>query len=238
VRVAGNDLSLFERLAADWWNERSPGFRSLHGVKDHHLALLRAHCGARLAGARVCDLGCGGGLLSEPLAALGASVIGVDVSPASLRVAAARPQTGRRLYVRGDARLPPLAPAAFDLALLVGLVEHVPEPAALVQAAAAVLRPGGQLFAVTLNRTRRARVLAVAIAERIGLIPCGTHDPALFVTPAELHAAAAGAGLAHVRTVGSRVRLWPTLRRRAIALAPSTDVSVCYASFFEKRGAA
>lgn len=234
-----NDLDLYERRAAEWGDPRSRTFRSLRSVKRHHLSLLRG----LLADERVAlavDLGCGGGLLTAPLAALAGRAVGVDLSGASLaaaRRAAAETDAGACSFVRADVRRLPLVGESADLVVLSDVLEHVERPAEALREAARVLRPGGWLFANTLNATRRSRLLAVTLAEGLGLIPRGTHDPRLFIAPERLVADAAAAGLRLVRLEGECPRLLRTLFTWTIHVRSCADTAVGYNAVFEKGAA-
>jgi 2-polyprenyl-6-hydroxyphenyl methylase/3-demethylubiquinone-9 3-methyltransferase len=233
-----NDLAIYEVHARDWWDPRSPWFRSLHGTHEYRRELLRSWAGGRLRGATVVDLGCGGGLLAEPLAAGGARVVGVELGLASVAAARAhRPAAGadgRLLYVRADAQRAPLSDACADLVVAADLLEHVPSWRSVVAEAARLLRPGGLLFVNTLARSWRARLLAVLVAEGIGLVPRGTHDPRLFIRPDELVDEAGARGLELVRLLGERPRIWRTLRTRAVHLAPARSTALSYSALFTK----
>jgi 2-polyprenyl-6-hydroxyphenyl methylase / 3-demethylubiquinone-9 3-methyltransferase len=230
-----NDLGLYERAAHAWWDPRAAEFRSLRAIQAVRARRLVATWGARLRGARVVDLGCGGGLLAAPLAESGARVIGVDLSGASLHAARARVTAH---FVRGDMRRAPLATGRAQFGLLADVLEHVEDPERALAEAARILAPGGELFVCTLNATRRARWLAVWLAEGVGLVPRGTHDPRLFVAPARLVELAARHGLVCVEVWGESVRLLRTLVRWTIDLVPSDDVSVTYCARFVRNGAA
>jgi 2-polyprenyl-6-hydroxyphenyl methylase/3-demethylubiquinone-9 3-methyltransferase len=228
-----NDLEIYDRHGAEWWDPASRVFASLRRVSEFRLAVLRGWIGAELRGARVVDLGCGGGLLSEPLAEDGARVVGVDRSVPSLRCAAGGVRGAGR-YVCGDVTRVPLHSARADLVLLADVLEHVADPAAAIAEAARVLRVGGALYVNTISRTLRARFLVVHLAETVGLIPRGTHDATLFLRPERLEALAAAAGLRRVELVGEAPDLRATLRERAIALRPTRSVAVGYSALFRK----
>jgi 2-polyprenyl-6-hydroxyphenyl methylase/3-demethylubiquinone-9 3-methyltransferase len=230
VSRTANDLSLYDRHADRWWNPRSLAFRSLHVVSEFHWNLLREWLGARLEHGVVVDLGCGGGLLSAPPARSGARVLGVDRSRRSLAAAAGR--IGRR-FVCGDALRAPLSDGGADVVVLADVVEHLPY-AGVIGEAARILRPGGLCFVSTLNRTARARWLAVHLAEGLRLVPPGTHDPELFVRPEELRREGERRGLAQVRIQGQSVDLLRTLRRWAVHLQRSEDLSLGYCALFRK----
>ena len=228
--------ALYDRFADSWWDDRAPHFRSLRAVKKFHLELLERRLGKDLGTLTIVDLGCGGGLLSVPLAELGANVIAVDTSFASLqactRATAAR--AARPRMICGDALATPLGAGTADLVIVADLVEHVCDPALLLGEAARLLRSGGTVFVTTINRTRRARFLAVTFAENVGLVPKGTHDARLFVRPAELEAYARRAGLRVSEWIGAVPRVLATLVARAIALRPSSSMAVAYCGFFTK----
>jgi 2-polyprenyl-6-hydroxyphenyl methylase/3-demethylubiquinone-9 3-methyltransferase len=228
-----NDLTIYDRHADGWWDPRDRAFASLRSVNQYRLAWLRRHLQRELTGARIADLGCGGGLLAVPLAAEGAIVVGVDLSRASLRTARAH-ATGLALFTHGDLDRCPLASASFDIVLLADVIEHVADWRHTLAEAARLLRPQGQLYVNTINRTRRARWLAVHLAEGLGLVPRGTHDPELFVRPEELQAAARGQGLRCTRIDGEAPALATTLRKRVICLKESRSLAVAYAALFAK----
>jgi 2-polyprenyl-6-hydroxyphenyl methylase/3-demethylubiquinone-9 3-methyltransferase len=239
VKRVRNDLDLYERHADEWWDTRSPTFRSLQQVNVFRIGLIETWIGPRLPGARVVDLGCGGGLLAHPLAERGAQVVGIDLSRASLRAASRRPSLeeadgGTVAWSVGDVASAPLASGSADHVLLADVVEHLDEPESAVAEAARLLRPGGTLYVNTLNRTRRAAVLAVHVSEGIGLVPRGTHDPALFVTPDELRAAGEAAGLQLDRLQGESPGLLRTLGTWRVHLRRSRSLAVAYSALFTK----
>jgi 2-polyprenyl-6-hydroxyphenyl methylase/3-demethylubiquinone-9 3-methyltransferase len=231
-----NDLGIYDRHAGGWWAGDDRTFRSLRAVSEFRLAWLLRHVPLPVPGARIADLGCGGGLLAVPLAARGARLLGLDLSVPSLREARARAGPGS-LFLRADVRRTPLADASTDLVLLADVLEHVPDWPRAVAEAARILRRGGALYVNTINRTRRARLLAVALAERLGFLPRGTHDPALFVRPDELRATAARYGLRCCTITGEVPRLFTTVRTGAIRLRTSRSLAVAYGALFVKEQA-
>lgn len=231
-----NDLELYDRHAADWWDPRSAAFRSLHAVNEFRRGLIHEWLGERLVGALVVDLGCGGGLLAEPLAHSGARVLGVDLSHGSLSAASQRPGEGERVYVRGDLAKAPVASGVADIAILADVLEHVPDVGAAVAEAARVLKPEGLLYVNTINRTWRAHLLAVTVAEGLKLVPRGTHDPAMFVRPRELLEHAARHGLASRGMQGEAPAVWSTLRAWTVRLRKSRSLAVMYSALFQKDG--
>jgi 2-polyprenyl-6-hydroxyphenyl methylase/3-demethylubiquinone-9 3-methyltransferase len=234
--VRRNDLDLYERQASDWWDERSHAFRSLHGVNRFRVHLIAEWLGDRVKGARVVDLGCGGGLLAQSMLAGGASVVGIDLSHGSVR-AARQHLDGRSLFAQGDVCKAPLSSGCADIVLLADVLEHLHEPDAALHEAARLLRPGGLAYVNTINRSWRARLLAVTVAEGLGLVPRGTHDPALFIRPDELERAAGRAGMHLVRLQGEVPDLIRTVRRWTIELSKSASQAVTYSALLEKRSA-
>jgi 2-polyprenyl-6-hydroxyphenyl methylase/3-demethylubiquinone-9 3-methyltransferase len=229
--ASANDLSIYERRAAEWWDPRSPAFRSLHAVNEFRVELLREWLGPRLERVTIVDFGCGGGLLAEPLVRAGARVIGIDLSRASLRVASEH--VGAR-FVCADLLRAPLADSTADVVLLADVLEHVAGVGSVLREVSRLLRPGGACYVNTINRTARAKWLAVRLAEGVGLVPRGTHDPELFVDPGTLRDEAARHALALERIQGESVDLLRTARRWAISLRRSDDLSVGYSALLRK----
>jgi 2-polyprenyl-6-hydroxyphenyl methylase/3-demethylubiquinone-9 3-methyltransferase len=212
--VDAAEVAKFEAMAAQWWDpagEAAP----LHRLNPCRLEYLSAQIAAQfgrdrrglrpLAGLRLVDVGCGGGLVAEPMARLGADVTGLDASGASVEAARAhaalsgleidyRAETAEALAARGE---------RFEVVLALEIVEHVADHAAFFAALATLARPGGLLILSTLNRTPAALAKAVIGAEfLLRWLPVGTHDWRRFVTPAELQAAGEAAGLRAVDRTG------------------------------------
>jgi 2-polyprenyl-6-hydroxyphenyl methylase/3-demethylubiquinone-9 3-methyltransferase len=181
------ELAKFAELASQWWNPRGP-FKTLHDINDLRLAYIELR--ASLRGVRVLDVGCGGGLLSEAMARRGAHVTGIDLAEQNVAVARAHAQeAGLEIDYRClDAeRIAAERPAAFDVVTCLELLEHVPEPAAVVSACARALTPGGAAFFSTINRNAKSFLLAIVGAEYVlGMVPRGTHEYVKLVRPAEL----------------------------------------------------
>ena len=226
-----NDLTLFERNASDWWNSRSAAFRSLHSVNRFRVELLRDWLGTDLSGRVVVDLGCGGGLLAEPLVRAGARLIGVDISHGSLL--AAREHVGAG-FVRGDALRVPILEGTADLVLFADVLEHVSPIGTALDEAARLLRPGGLLYVSTINRTALARWLAIDVAEGLRLVPPGTHDHRLFVPVETLRREASARGLERERLQGESVDVIRTVLRRAVVLRRGDGVSIGYSALFRR----
>jgi 2-polyprenyl-6-hydroxyphenyl methylase/3-demethylubiquinone-9 3-methyltransferase len=194
--VDRTELAKFEAAASGWWSA-GKAFQALHDINPLRLAFIRQR--VDLVGRAVVDVGCGGGILTETLAAAGAKVTGIDLGPAALTAAEAHRQaSGLAIAYRHiDAEtLADQNPAAFDIVVCMELLEHVPDPSSIVQACARLVRPEGHLFFATLNRTPAAYVLAILMAERVlRIVPNGTHQYERFITPRELSGWARSSGL-------------------------------------------
>jgi 2-polyprenyl-6-hydroxyphenyl methylase/3-demethylubiquinone-9 3-methyltransferase len=181
------EIARFEQLAARWWDADGES-RPLHDLNPLRAAFIAAR--TDLHGARVADVGCGGGLLSEALARAGANVTGIDLGDAVIEVARLHLHESDLKVdyrVQSSAALAAAEPAAFDAVCCMELIEHVPDPASLVADLAALLKPGGRLFVSTLNRTPTAFGAAIVGAEYLlRLLPRGTHRYAQFLKPSEL----------------------------------------------------
>ncbi|MBK1722724.1 bifunctional 2-polyprenyl-6-hydroxyphenol methylase/3-demethylubiquinol 3-O-methyltransferase UbiG [Thiocystis violacea] len=182
------EISKFEELASRWWDPHSE-FKTLHDINPLRLDYVERGAGG-LAGKRILDVGCGGGILSESMALRGAQVTGIDMGDMPLRVAELHTlETGVEVEYR---RVPVEAlaleqPDSFDVVTCMEMLEHVPNPASVVDACARLVRPGGQVFFSTLNRNPKAYLLAVVGAEYVmGMLPRGTHDYSRFIRPSEL----------------------------------------------------
>jgi 2-polyprenyl-6-hydroxyphenyl methylase/3-demethylubiquinone-9 3-methyltransferase len=182
-----HELQKFSELAHRWWDPHAE-FKPLHELNPLRLAWIDAH--ASLAGKRVLDIGCGGGILSESMASLGATVKGIDLSTEALGVADLHCLESGVTVEYEEIAAEALAarePGSFDAVTCMEMLEHVPDPAAIVQACATLVKPGGWVFFSTLNRNAKAYLLAVVGAEYIArMLPRGTHDYARFIRPAEL----------------------------------------------------
>ena len=200
-----HELERFERLAQRWWDPTGD-FRPLHDINPVRVDFIEARSG--LAGRTVLDVGCGGGLLAEAMERRGARVTGIDAGETAIEVARrhARERGAEVTYACTTAEaLAASGPGGFDVVTCLELLEHVPDPAALVAGCAELVRPGGDVFFSTINRTPKAWLFAVVGAERIlELLPRGTHDYGRFLRPSELDRAARGAGLALAETAGLR----------------------------------
>lgn len=191
-----SELAHFGALASRWWDPSGPQ-KPLHILNPVRVDYIAAR--VPLRDAAVLDVGCGAGLLSEALAARGARVTAIDLAPELIEVAKLHllesGQTVEYLLSSAEA-LASQRESTFEVVACMELLEHVPDPAAIIAACARALRPGGQLFVSTLNRTPVAFALAVVGAEYVtGLVPRGTHHYAQFIRPAELAGWLRNAGL-------------------------------------------
>lgn len=191
------EISKFEQLAARWWDPHSE-FQPLHEINPLRLDYVDRLCGG-LAGKRILDVGCGGGILSESMVQRGASVMGIDMGDAPLKVAELHSlESGVQVEYR-QVPVEVLAedqPESFDLVTCMEMLEHVPNPASVVQACSRLARPNGWVFFSTLNRNPKSYLLAIIGAEYLlNLLPKGTHDFSKFIRPSELDAWIRQAGL-------------------------------------------
>lgn len=240
--VDPREVERFAALAAEWWNPRGK-MRVLHKFNPVRLAWLRekiiAHFGRDprairpLEGLRLVDIGCGGGLISEPLARMGASVVGIDPAERNVGTAALHAQESGVTVDYRATTAEALADAGerFDVVLAMEVVEHVADMGLFLARAAEMVKPGGLMFAATLNRTKRSFALAIVGAEYVlGWLPRGTHDWNKFVTPDELAAALEAGGLSVVDREGVVFNPLADEWRR------SSDLSVNYMMMAERAG--
>ncbi|MGF6709755.1 2-polyprenyl-6-hydroxyphenyl methylase/3-demethylubiquinone-9 3-methyltransferase [Luteibacter sp. W1I16] len=187
TNVSAEEIARFEKLAARWWDPDGES-RPLHDLNPVRAAYVAGR--ANLRGAKVADVGCGGGLLSEALARAGANVTAIDLGEKLIQIATlhlfeSNLQVDYR--VQSSTELAEAEPASFDVVCCMELIEHVPDPAELVRDLSAMLKPGGQLFLSTLNRTPAAFGAAIVGAEYLmRLLPRGTHHYAQFLKPSEV----------------------------------------------------
>ena len=186
--VDAAEVAKFSELAHRWWDQESE-FKPLHQINPLRLSWIQET--VSLPGKRVLDVGCGGGILSDAMARAGANVLGIDMSAKALGVAqlhALEVQTqgiGFREITAED--LADEQPGQFDVVTCMEMLEHVPDPASVVQACAKLVKPGGHVFFSTINRNPKAFMLAIVGAEYVlGMLPKGTHEFAKFIKPSEL----------------------------------------------------
>lgn len=207
--VDEGEIRRFSALATRWWDPRGE-MAALHHINPVRLRYLERVAGGpgALQGKRVLDVGCGAGLVTEGLAARGATALGIDMAEASIEIARLH---GLESGVHAEYRcvateaLAAEQPASFDLVCCLEMLEHVPDPASVIRACATLVKPGGDVVFSTINRNPKAYALAIVGAELIaGLIPRGTHDYAKFIRPSELETWAREAGLDSVGLQGLR----------------------------------
>jgi 2-polyprenyl-6-hydroxyphenyl methylase/3-demethylubiquinone-9 3-methyltransferase len=196
INVDHTELEKFSALAHRWWDPNSE-FKPLHDINPLRLDLIDRE--AALAGKRVVDVGCGGGILAEAMAARGADVVGIDLAEKGLKVAQLHLlESGCRVdYRHMDAEaLAAAEPGSFDVVTCMEMLEHVPDPASTVAACARLTRPGGHLFFSTINRNPKSYLFAIIGAEYVlKLLPRGTHEYEKFIRPSELSGYCRDAGL-------------------------------------------
>lgn len=190
------ELEKFSELAHRWWDPESE-FRPLHEINPLRLGYIDSI--VALHGKSVLDVGCGGGILAEAMAARGAQVTGIDLADKPLKIAQLHLLESRLDVTYRNIAVEALAleaPHSFDVVTCMEMLEHVPDPASAVRACAALLKPGGHAFFATLNRNPKSYLYAIIGAEyMLNLLPRGTHDYARFIKPSELSATCRSAGL-------------------------------------------
>jgi 2-polyprenyl-6-hydroxyphenyl methylase/3-demethylubiquinone-9 3-methyltransferase len=220
--VDREEIAKFEKLADRWWDPNSE-FRPLHQINPLRLQWIDER--ARLKGKTVLDVGCGGGILTESMAALGANVTGIDMGKAPLAVAKLHlRESGRHIdYLHTTAEaFAEKRPNTFDVVTCLEMLEHVPDPAAVIQACRQLVKPGGLVFFATINRTPKSFLFAIVGAEYVlNLLPRGTHEYRKFIRPSELEQWAREAGLVMRELTGMHYN--PLARR--YWLAPGVDVN-------------
>jgi 2-polyprenyl-6-hydroxyphenyl methylase/3-demethylubiquinone-9 3-methyltransferase len=216
------ELEKFSELAHRWWDPQSE-FRPLHEINP--LRLDHIDRIAELQGKKVLDVGCGGGILAEAMAARGAQVTGIDLADKPLKVAQLHLlESGQQVDYRRIAveELAQQAPASFDVVTCMEMLEHVPDPAAVVHACAALLKPGGHAFFATLNRNPKSYLFAIIGAEYVlNMLPRGTHDYERFIKPSELSSTCRRAGLETINLIGMTYNPF----NKVYALEADTDVN-------------
>ncbi|MEH6823691.1 MAG: bifunctional 2-polyprenyl-6-hydroxyphenol methylase/3-demethylubiquinol 3-O-methyltransferase UbiG [Motiliproteus sp.] len=201
--VDPDEIAKFEALASRWWDKQSE-FKPLHEINPLRVNFVDQY--APLAGKRVLDVGCGGGILSESMAVRGAAVTGIDMGEAPLKVAKLHGlESGVKVSYQKITveQLADEHPESFDIVTCMEMLEHVPDPASIVTACARLTKPGGKLFFSTLNRNAKSFMFAIVGAEYLlNLVPKGTHDHSKFIRPSELANWCRAAGLEIGTTCG------------------------------------
>ena len=223
-----SELDKFNDLAQRWWDENGPQ-KALHALNPARLGYVAGRID--LQDARVLDVGCGAGLLSEALARSGAQVTAIDLAPDLIKVAKLhRLESGVEVDYRLQSAeaLAAEAPASFDAVTCMEMLEHVPDPGAILAACAALLKPGGRLVVSTLNRTPAAFALAIVGAEYVArVLPKGTHQYRDFIKPSELAKWLREAGLELEDVSGLMYEPW----RNSARLIARTDVNYLACAF-------
>jgi 2-polyprenyl-6-hydroxyphenyl methylase/3-demethylubiquinone-9 3-methyltransferase len=226
------ELAKFNALAARWWDPHGD-FKPLHEINPLRLGYIQ-RLGGGLAGKRVLDVGCGGGILSEGMAREGAQVTAIDMAADALEVARLHLyESGLRIEYRHQPveQLARQAAGHFDIVSCMEMLEHVPDPASVVHACAEAAKPGGEVFFSTLNRNPKSYLFAILGAEYLlRLLPKGTHDYARFIRPSELAGWCRAAGLEVLDLTGLHYN--PLTRRYALG----GDVAVNYLVHARKSG--
>lgn len=201
--VDAGEIAKFDALASRWWDSAGE-FRPLHEINPLRLDYIRQR--ATLSGSRVVDIGCGGGILTESMAGLGAAVTGIDMAEAPLAVARLhQAESGTNVeYLRSTAEdLASKRPGQFDVVTCLEMLEHVPSPPAVIAACAELLRPGGNIFFSTINRNPKSFLFAIVAAEYVlRLLPAGTHEYQKFIRPSELERWSRHSGLQLQGSIG------------------------------------
>lgn len=225
-----HEVNKFNQLAQRWWDRKSE-FKPLHDINPLRLQFIEQ--AVDLENKAVIDVGCGGGILTESLRLRGANVTGIDLAKQVLQVAklhALESKLEINYQLISAEEMAAQHPAQFDVVTCMELLEHVPDPASLIQACATLVKPGGHLFFSTINRNPKAYLLAILGAEYIlRMLPRGTHDYKKFLRPSELDQFLRQAGLSLESMKG--ISYHPLLRKYQL----STDISVNYMIHCQRR---
>lgn len=231
--IDSSEIAKFDALAARWWDPEGD-FRPLHEINPLRLDYIQQR--ANLAGRKVLDVGCGGGILAEAMAHKGASVTGIDMAEKPLAVARLHQiESGASVeYLQSTAEaLAEERPASFDIVTCLEMLEHVPSPRNAVAACHELVKPGGDVFFSTINRNPKSFLFAIVGAEYLlKLLPAGTHEYEKFIRPSELEEWARAAGLRLCASVGLHYN--PLLREYSLG----SNIDVNYMMHFRRPGSA
>jgi 2-polyprenyl-6-hydroxyphenyl methylase/3-demethylubiquinone-9 3-methyltransferase len=224
--TSAQEIEKFSQHAHEWWDEQGP-LKTLHQINPTRMAWIAKH--ADLANAQTIDIGCGGGILSESLAKAGALVTGLDMASDSIEIARTHAQAAQLNidYQISTAEAWAQAhPAEYEVVTCMELLEHVPDPASVIHAAAQLLAPSGVVFFSTINRNPKAWALTIGAAEHLlKWIPKGTHQYDTFIKPSELSAMARQSGLEVIALAGVGYQPWKSKTNSFVA---TQDTSVNY----------
>lgn len=224
--TSAQEIEKFSQHAHEWWDEQGP-LKTLHQINPTRMAWIAKH--ADLANAQTIDIGCGGGILSESLAKAGARVTGLDMASDSIEIARTHVQAAQLnidYQISTAEAWAQTHPAEYEVVTCMELLEHVPDPASVIHAAAQLLAPGGVVFFSTINRNPKAWALTIGAAEYLlKWIPKGTHQYDTFIKPSELSAMARQSGLEVIALAGIGYQPWQS---KSNPFVVTKDISVNY----------
>ena len=224
--TSAQEIEKFSQHAHEWWDEQGP-LKTLHQINPTRMAWIAKH--ADLANAQTIDIGCGGGILSESLAKAGARVTGLDMASDSIEIARTHAQAAQLdigYQISTAEAWAQAHPAEYEVVTCMELLEHVPDPASVIHAAAQLLAPGGVVFFSTINRNPKAWALTIGAAEHLlKWIPKGTHQYGTFIKPSELSAMARQSGLEVIALAGIGYQPWQS---KSNPFVGTKDISVNY----------
>ena len=223
------EVAKFDALASRWWDPDGE-FRPLHEINPLRLDWIRQH--VSLSGLKIVDIGCGGGILAEAMAAANADVTGIDMAEGPLAVARLHQhESGAKVDYR-QATAEELAAAeagSYDVVTCLEMLEHVPDPSQVIKSCAELVKPGGHIFFSTINRNPKSFAFAIVGAEYVlKLLPAGTHEYGKFIRPSELESWARKAGLTHRDSIGMQYNPFT----RDYSLGGNLDVN--YLMYFQR----
>jgi 2-polyprenyl-6-hydroxyphenyl methylase/3-demethylubiquinone-9 3-methyltransferase len=226
VNVDQSEINKFSALASRWW-DKDGEFKPLHEINPYRLEFIKRHM--PLSGQKILDVGCGGGILSEAMAAEGATVTGIDLAEASLQVAKLHLLESKLKVNYQCIAVETLAeqqPQHYDAITCLEMLEHVPDPASIIQACSKLVKPGGKLFFSTINRNPKAFLQAIVGAEYLlNLLPKGTHEYNKFIRPSELSEWLRAAELSTVDSTGLSYN--PLTRRYSLINSLDVNYIIC-----------
>ena len=224
-----HEINKFGSMAERWWDTQGE-FKTLHDINPLRLQFIQSYID--IAGKRMVDVGCGGGILTEGLAKLGADALGIDLSEELIDIAdlhGLESGVNARYHKISAEALAEQQPESFDHVTCMEMLEHVPDPGSIISACATLVKPGGMVFFSTLNRKPKAYLLAILAAEHIlHMLPKGTHDYKTFIKPSELSQSARAAGLELQGMIGIE---YNPLNKR---FSTGKDIDVNYIAAFKR----